>query len=563
MAEDAGKKSVVIIGGGPAGLTAAWELLKDGGADKYDVTVLEATREFGGISRTVKHDGNRMDIGGHRFFSKDDRIMDWWKNIMPLQGAPSYDDKKLGRHHDLEPGGPDPEKTDKVMLKRHRVSRIFWNQHFLDYPISLSPALFKALGLKLTLKAGFSYLWSMIHKLPEDNLENFYINRFGRQLYSMFFEGYTTKVWGRTPSQISADWGAQRVRGLSVIAVLKNAIQKLMPKKRDSSEVETSLIEEFWYPKLGPGQLWETVEGEVVDGGGKVITDANVVELRQKDDGSIASVIYVDADGKHVELAADDFISSMPVKDLVNAIDRAAKEDEAGKASDFEDDKNSADQSASKEVATICEDVPADMKRIANGLPYRDFVTVGLLVKHLRLKNTTDMKTLGNPPIVPDCWIYVQDPGYKVGRVQIFNNWSPYLVKDVDNTVWVGLEYFCEEGDDFWNLSDEEATAFAIKELTRMRVINGPEDVLDSHREHVKKAYPAYFDTYDEMPQLIDYLDSFGNLYCVGRNGQHRYNNQDHSMASAMEAVGNIKTGRADKKNVWSVNTEKSYHEEK
>ncbi len=222
------KQSVVIIGGGPAGLTAAWELIKDGGADKYDVTVLEGTREFGGISRTVKHNGNRMDIGGHRFFSKDERIMDWWKTVLPLQGAPSYDDKKLGRDHDMEPGGPDPETEDKVMLKRHRVSRIFWNRHFFDYPISLSPNTLKAMGFKLTMVAGFSYLKSMFHKLPEDNLENFYINRFGRKLYSMFFEGYTEKLWGRHPSQISADWGAQRVKGLSIMGVLKNAFQKLL-----------------------------------------------------------------------------------------------------------------------------------------------------------------------------------------------------------------------------------------------------------------------------------------------------------------------------------------------
>ena len=226
------KQSVVIIGGGPAGLTAAWELVKDGGSENYDVTVLEATREFGGISRTVKHDGNRMDIGGHRFFSKDERIMDWWKGVLPLQGAPSYDDKKLGREHDMEPGGPDPEVEDKVMLKRHRVSRIYWNRHFFDYPISLSANTLKAMGPKLTLVAGFSYLKSMVHKLPEDNLENFYINRFGRKLYSMFFEGYTEKLWGRHPSQISADWGAQRVKGLSIMGVLKNAFQKLLPKKR-------------------------------------------------------------------------------------------------------------------------------------------------------------------------------------------------------------------------------------------------------------------------------------------------------------------------------------------
>ena len=277
------KQSVVIIGGGPAGLTAAWELVKDGGSEQYDVTVLEATREFGGISRTVKHDGNRMDIGGHRFFSKDDRIMDWWKDVLPLQGAPSYDDKKLHREHDMEPGGPDPEIEDKVMLKRHRVSRIYWNRHFLDYPISLSANTLKAMGFKLTMVAGFSYLKSMVHKLPETNLENFYINRFGRKLYSMFFEGYTEKLWGRHPSEISADWGAQRVKGLSIMGVLKNAFQKLLPKKRDNSEVETSLIEEFWYPKLGPGQLWETVESNCEAAGVKVITDANVVEIRQKD----------------------------------------------------------------------------------------------------------------------------------------------------------------------------------------------------------------------------------------------------------------------------------------
>ncbi|MCI1901533.1 MAG: NAD(P)/FAD-dependent oxidoreductase [Bifidobacteriaceae bacterium] len=526
------KHRVVVIGGGPAGLTAAYELLRDGGSEKFDVTVLEATKEFGGISRTVKYNGNRMDIGGHRFFSKDDRVMQWWKEILPLQGAPSYDDKKLGRHHDLEPGGPDPETTDQVMLKRHRISRIFWNQHFLDYPISLNFGTFKAMGLKLTFKAGFSYLKSMFHKLPETNLENFYINRFGRQLYSMFFEGYTEKLWGRHPSQISADWGAQRVKGLSVVAVLKNAVQKMMPKKRSSDEVETSLIEEFWYPKLGPGQLWETVEERVREMGGKVLTDARVTKISQSD-GKIGSITYENSDGDTTVLEAEDFISSMPLKDLLEA---------------FNESKTPA---------------PQDITKIAVGLPYRDFVTVGLLVKRLAIKNTTDIPTLGHPPIVPDNWIYVQDPGYKVGRLQIFNNWSPYLVKDVDDTVWVGLEYFAQEGDDFWELSDEQATKFAIKELTRMRVIRGAADVVDSHRERVPKAYPAYFDTYSQIDELIEWIDSFGNLYCVGRNGQHHYNNQDHSMATAMEAVENIKTGKTSKKNVWEVNTEKSYHESK
>ena len=536
------KQSVVIIGGGPAGLTAAWELIKDGGADRYDVTVLEETHEFGGISRTVKHNGNRMDIGGHRFFSKDDRIMDWWKNTLPLQGAPSYDDKKLNREHDMEPGGPDPEVEDKVMLKRHRVSRIYWNKHFLDYPISLSAGTLKAMGFKLTMVAGFSYLKSMVHKLPEDNLENFYINRFGRKLYSMFFEGYTEKLWGRHPSEISADWGAQRVKGLSIMGVLKNAFQKLLPKKRDNSEVETSLIEEFWYPKYGPGQLWETVESNCANAGVKVVTDAKVIEVRQQN-GHISSVVTEAADGTRTEWNADQFISSMPVKDLVEAIDAAGVDTEA--------------------AATGSKAAPEAVTEVAEGLPYRDFVTVGLLVNHLKLENTTDIPTLGNPPIVPDCWIYVQDPGYKVGRIQVFNNWSPYLVKNVDDTVWIGLEYFCEEGDTFWNMSEEDAVKFAISELMRMGVIEKPEDVLDSHRERVKKAYPAYFDTYDRIDEVIDYLDDFGNLYCVGRNGQHRYNNMDHSMATAIEAVDNIKSGKATKENVWSVNTDQSYHEEK
>ena len=536
------KQSVVIIGGGPAGLTAAWELIKDGGADRYDVTVLEETHEFGGISRTVKHNGNRMDIGGHRFFSKDDRIMDWWKNTLPLQGAPSYDDKKLNREHDMEPGGPDPEVEDKVMLKRHRVSRIYWNKHFLDYPISLSAGTLKAMGFKLTMVAGFSYLKSMVHKLPEDNLENFYINRFGRKLYSMFFEGYTEKLWGRHPSEISAEWGAQRVKGLSIMGVLKNAFQKLLPKKRDNSEVETSLIEEFWYPKYGPGQLWETVESNCENAGVKVVTDAKVIEVRQQN-GHISSVVTEAADGTRTEWNADQFISSMPVKDLVEAIDAAGVDTEA--------------------AATGSKAAPEAVTEVAEGLPYRDFVTVGLLVNHLKLENTTDIPTLGNPPIVPDCWIYVQDPGYKVGRIQVFNNWSPYLVKNVDDTVWIGLEYFCEEGDTFWNMSEEDAVKFAISELMRMGVIEKPEDVLDSHRERVKKAYPAYFDTYDRIDEVIDYLDGFGNLYCVGRNGQHRYNNMDHSMATAIEAVGNIKSGKTTKENVWSVNTDQSYHEEK
>ena len=515
-------KKVLIIGAGPAGLTAAYELLKRG---EFDVTILEKTDRIGGISQTVRHGGNRMDIGGHRFFSKDQRVMQWWADMMPLQGAPSFDDKTLGRDVTLTEGGPDPEQEDRVMLIRNRVSRIYYDKHFFDYPISLKWETLKTMGFGTTMKVGFSFLKATLMKKPNDNLENYYINSFGKKLYSMFFEGYTEKLWGRHPSEIDASWGKQRTKELSIFGILKDMLGKVfLTKEQRQKQVQTSLIEEFRYPKFGPGQLWETVADEVQKMGGKLIMDTEVLGVTT-DGGKVTSVAFRDANGDHTE-DADIVFSSMPVKDLVAGMN----------------------------------DVPADIARVAEGLPYRDYVTVGLLVDKLELKNETKLKTLGN--IVPDCWIYVQDTGVKLGRLQIYNNWSPYLVADPENTVWVGLEYFCNEGDDFWNLSEEDCTQLAIRELVSMGVIRDASCVRDSHRERIQKAYPAYFDTYDEMDKLVTYLSSFENLYCVGRNGQHRYNNMDHSMATSFEAVDNILAGKTDKANVWNVNTEQEYHEQ-
>ncbi|MBQ8002182.1 MAG: NAD(P)/FAD-dependent oxidoreductase [Clostridia bacterium] len=513
-------EKVVIVGAGPAGLTAAYELLKSG--KDYEVIILEESSELGGISRTVKHNGNRMDIGGHRFFSKDKSVTAWWDAIMPAQGAPSYDDKILGRERELSDGGPDPATEDRVMLKRQRVSRIYYKKKFFDYPITMKPQTFINMGAIATVRAGCSYLKSTAKKLPEENLENFYINRFGKVLYSMFFEGYTEKLWGRHPSCISADWGAQRVKGLSIKAVLKDMVAKLT-KSKDKTNVETSLIEEFSYPKLGPGQLWEAVGEDIEKMGGKIMFNCRVKKL-VKENNNITAVQYMENNKARV-MECDTFISTMPVKDLVEGMNS----------------------------------VPDDIVRIASNLPYRDFVTVGLLLENLNLKNKTKIKTLNN--IVPDNWIYVQDVGVKLGRIQIFNNWSPYMVKDCENTVWIGLEYFCGEGDDFWNMEEADCVEFAVNELVKMGVIKKDATVLDSHREKVKKAYPAYFDTYDEMDKVVEYLNSIENLYCIGRNGQHRYNNMDHSMVTAFEAVKNIVSGEKDKSNIWSVNTEKEYHE--
>ena len=516
-------KKVVIIGAGPAGLTAGYELLKRGKGN-MDVTVLEESRDMGGISKTVNYKGNRMDMGGHRFFSKVDRVNKWWEEMLPMQGAPAYDDIILGNKKKLKKGGPDPEKEDRVMLNRNRVSRIYFNSRFFDYPISLKPETFLNMGFLTTVEVGFSYIASVIHKRPERSLEDFYINRFGKKLYSMFFEHYTENLWGRHPRDIDPSWGAQRVKGLSIIAIIKDVFSKMLPS-RDKRHVETSLIEAFSYPKLGPGQLWDVTAAEVEKMGGRIIKEAAARRIKTDGEAGLVKSVTYEKNGVMTELEADYVISSMPIKDLVGGMN----------------------------------DVPRGIAEIAGGLPYRDYMTLGILVPKLNLKNQTKIKTVSG--IVPDNWVYVHDRSVKLGRFQIYNNWSPYLVKDLKNTVWVGLEYFANEGDRLWSLSDEKFTEFAIKEVVKMGLIDRREDVLDSHVERVRKAYPAYFDTYDRIDEVISYLNSFDNLFCVGRNGQHRYNNIDHSMMTSFLTVDNILSGRTDKSNVWNVNTEKEYHE--
>ena len=514
---------VLIIGAGPAGLTAAYELLK---SDKgYEVIVLEESECFGGISKTVEYNGNRMDMGGHRFFSKIPEVNAWWDNILPLQGAPTWDDARLNRQMTLTKGGPDPENTDRVMLKRHRVSRIFFGDKFYDYPISLKPETIKNFGFLMTMKVGFSYLASVFHKMPEDNLENLYVNSFGKKLYSMFFEYYTENLWGRHPSEIDASWGKQRTKGLSIFGIIADYFGKLFKVK--NRKVNTSLIEEFKYPKLGPGQLWDVTAEEVRKMGGTILTGAQVIRVHKDENDHMTGLTYV-SDGVEKAVDGDVIISSMPLKDLVCGMNA----------------------------------VPEDKLEIAAGLPYRDYMTLGVLIpaKALKLVNKTDIPTISN--IVPDCWIYVQERKVKMGRFQIYNNWSPYMIKDIENTVWMGLEYFVQEGDEYWTMEDDKFSKFAVDEMVKLGLIDSPDVVIDTHVERVKKAYPAYFDTYDRIDELVSYLKGIDNLYCVGRNGQHRYNNIDHSMCTSFEAVKNIISGSTNKDNVWNVNTEEEYHEE-
>lgn len=499
------ERKAIIIGAGPAGLTAAYELLK-----RSDVkpVVIERDAQVGGISKTIEYKGNRMDLGGHRFFSKSDTVMDWWRRFMPVE-----DGEKLT-----------PEKEDRVMMIRNRISRIYFLRRFFDYPITLSAAVIRNLGFARLVKIGFSYTWIRLFPVRrEKSLEDFYVNRFGRELYETFFKDYTRKVWGVPCSEISPDWGSQRVKGLSISKALLHMARQMVPSKKSSDvsqkTTETSLIEKFLYPKLGPGQLWEYAAQEIVAGGGELLTGCRVTAIHT-DGNRVRGVTVSDGKGAESRIDGDYVISTMPVRELISVIDA---------------------------------DVPANVREVAEGLIYRDFMTAGLLLRRMNVPE--------GGKSYPDTWIYIQERDVKVGRVQIFNNWSPYMVADPD-TVFIGLEYFVNEGDELWNMPDADFIAMAAAEMDKIGMIDRRE-VIDATVTRVEKAYPAYFGTYGRMEEIRRFTDRFENLFLVGRNGMHKYNNQDHSMLTAIAAVDNILNGATDKENIWSVNTEQEYHEEK
>jgi len=515
------ERRAIIVGAGPAGLTAAFELL-----ERTDIRpiILEATQDIGGISKTVNYRGNRIDIGGHRFFSKSSRVMAWWNKILPVD---SLAEQAKGRDR-LWSSTYTPDM--KAMLIRERVSRIYFLRKFFDYPVTLSLKTILNLGLVRMMRIGLSYIGSMIFRIhPERSLEDFFINRFGRQLYSTFFKDYTEKVWGVPCSQIKPDWGAQRIKGLSITKALLHAALKRLPgRKRDTiaqATTETTLIERFLYPKLGPGQLWEEVAHRVRQKGGQILAGFKVVGMRREGQ-KVRELLALDADGRTRTFSGDFFFSTMPIQELIAGMEPSP---------------------------------PDDIRRIAAGLQYRDFMTVGLLVKRLLIRNETKIPTEGG--LVPDNWIYVQEREVKVGRLQIFNNWSPFLVAKKEH-VWIGLEYFCSVGDSLWSMSDTALQQFAISELASIAILD-PSDVLDSTVLRMEKTYPAYFGTYEDFDCVRDYCSGMENLFLVGRNGMHRYNNADHSMLTAMTAVDNIIAGVLSKENIWAVNTEQEYHEEK
>jgi protoporphyrinogen oxidase len=528
------QRKALIIGAGPAGLTAAFELVK-----RTDIqpVVLEKSGDMGGISRTVRYKDNRIDIGGHRFFSKSDRVMNWWMEMMPVEGSRngsgngthSISYQRQSREVSSNGSGPDARRDDRVMLIRNRKSRIYFLRQFFDYPIQLSADTLKRLGLMRTVRIGASYTKSMMNQQkPERTLEQFLINRFGRELYLTFFKSYTEKVWGVPCNQISAEWGAQRIKGVSIVSAIKHFFKSRSAKKPagDIAQkgVETSLIEKFMYPKLGPGQLWEYVAEDVKSKGGIVKTGWNVDKLITDGFHVTAAETLNAGTGERETIQADYFFSTMPIKELMRCLDGP---------------------------------VPANVLEVSDNLIYRDFITVGILLKKLKINEQTPQ----GAKLLSDNWIYIQEPDVLVGRMQIFNNWSPYLVANPDN-VWIGLEYFCYETDALWKKPDAEMIEFAKDEIEKIGMINR-EDVLDACVIRVPKTYPAYFGAYERFDEVKNYICKFDNLFLVGRNGMHKYNNQDHSMLTAMTAVDNIIEGRVDKSNIWALNTEMEYHESK
>ena len=498
-------KTVLIIGAGPAGLTAALEIIRRG--EHLNALVVEATDTIGGISQTVNFKGYRMDIGGHRFFSKSDWVMNWWKSILPVE--------------------QEGNNAGKNLLIRNRLSRIYYLRKFFDYPIKLSLQTLMNLGGVRAIRIGLSYIYSILFpRKPEVCLEDFIVNRFGKELYLTFFKDYTEKVWGVSCREISAEWGAQRIKGLSITKAVIHAIKTPFQKKTtNQKETNTSLIESFFYPKLGPGQLWEEVAEQVISGGGKLLMNHRATKIHLENN-QVHSVTVTDQNGKELLISADYVISTMPVSELIAGID--------GK-------------------------VPDKVQKIAKDLPYRDFLTVGLLLK--KMKHNPQSRSVNSNECPPDNWIYVQESDVLLGRIQVFNNWSPYLVQNQDH-IWLGLEYFCQQNDELWNKTDEEMSRFAIFELEKIGLIH-PEDVLDAHVVRVPKTYPAYFGTYKNFGEIRSFVDTIQNLFLIGRNGMHRYNNMDHSMLTAKMAVDAIFMNSFDKSAIWSVNIDDEYHEEK
>jgi protoporphyrinogen oxidase len=469
-------RGTVIIGAGPAGLACAWELGNRG----RRAVVFEQDEVVGGISRTVSYKGYRFDIGGHRFFTKVPLVWRMWEEIL-----------------------------DEEFLERPRLSRIYYQGKFFDYPLKPLNALVN-LGPVETVRVGLSWAWAQAFPQREERtFEQWVVNRFGRRLYEIFFKTYTEKVWGTPCTEIGSDWAAQRIKNLDLVAALKDALLSSSGRSGRRGEVVSTLIDRFHYPRHGPGMMWEQCRDRLLETGIETVMTTRVERLHHESGRIVAATIRGTDGVERVE--ADHFVSSMPVPALVRSLDPAP---------------------------------PTEILEAAARLRFRDFLTVVLIVDQ--------------PDLFPDNWIYIHSPDVSLGRIQNFKNWSPEMVPDAGMTS-LGLEYFVNEGDELWASSDEDLAELGRREVAHLGLID-PEDVVDATVVRMPKAYPVYDAAHREaLPVVRDYLLGFPNLHAVGRNGQHRYNNQDHSMVTGVYAARNIDGAAHD---LWAVNVEEEYHEE-
>jgi protoporphyrinogen oxidase len=514
------------MGAGPAGLTAAYELLTK---TNIRPVILEMDSQVGGLSRTINYKGNLIDIGGHRFFSKSEKITDWWLHFLPLDQDVenteipiSYQNQSsFIKRNQVAAAGPGGK-----MLLRPRKSRIYYHHALFDYPLSMNAGTIRNFGFLKICRIAFTYLQAKLFPLQEEtSLEQFFINRFGKELYFTFFKGYTEKIWGVPCRDIPADWGHQRIKDLNIGKAIIQSVTSVFKKNKSLIQkgVSTSLIEQFLYPEKGPGQMWETVAEKIRELGGEILLGVRVEKINAGSEKRISSVTCKEStNGKTVEIKGDYFFSTIPVKTLIAGLENII--------------------------------VPGTVKQAAGNLQYRDFIIVGMLFK----KNPAQP---GRIAALKDNWIYLQDQELIAGRLQIFNNWSPYMVKD-EGTVWIGLEYFCQKTDPVWNMPEPDMIQLAYTEIKKTGLIR-KEEMLDATVIKVPKAYPSYIGAYAQFPLIQKFLDQLENLYPIGRNGMHRYNNADHSMMTAIVAVENIIQQRKDRSNIWSVNMERDFHEEK
>lgn len=535
------KKHVVIIGAGPAGISFADRLLEL--SDEFFITILEKSAYIGGISKTVNFEGNRIDIGGHRFFSKSDEVMNWWAKKFPVSVEEDiqqdielrYQGKTRAIPNGFRIASKKDQESSNVLLLRNRKSRIIHEKKLYDYPLKMNKKTFINIGPIRLIRVSLSYIKSKVNSSNPKNLEEFIVSRFGNTLYKMFFESYTEKVWGRHPSEISAAWGAQRIKGLSIRKILQDIATKAFAKLKKEEEVdisqknvETSLIEKFLYPKYGPGQLWEFVAKELEENTSVTIhMNSKLTGITVDAGTNNAEVEYCCSDGNLKQLNCNFIVSTMPISHLVECL-RINSLDKKLSASTFDSAKK---------------------------LPYRDFLTVGVLLRNFHGPNGEELD---------DTWLYVQEPNVKVGRIQIFNNWSPYMVENEEHK-WVGLEYFCQEGDQLWSMSKNQLIEMALYELSELGLCS-KNDFLKGTVLKEEKTYPAYFDSYSDIDNIKEELIQINPLFLIGRNGMHKYNNQDHSMLTAFRTAEMIASGNIDatsKKSVWDVNTEQEYHETK